>query len=98
MYLDNYHCDWDHVQLVLKSDDGLKCDSMMFMRPRKMWDNIIGRWKSYCPKDVNGAFSGCIGDDVQIEGYNEDNKTARVTFTRSDGYQIAIIKFEMEEK
>lgn len=98
MYLDNYHCDWERVQLVLKSDDNTMCDNMIFWRPREMWDNVLGQWTMYCPKDANSAFNGCLGDDIQIEGYNEDNKIARVTFTRADGYQIAIIKFEMEDK
>lgn len=97
MYLDNYDCSWEHVQIVLKNDDDTKCDSLMFMRPREMWNNVLGQWEAYCPAEANKAFQLSIGDDVNIEGHNEDEHIARITFTRGDGYQIAIIKFLMEE-
>lgn len=93
MYLDNYHCDWDHIQIVLKNADNTRCDSLVFERPREMWNNILGQWEMYCPADVNKAFQLSLGDDVNFEGYNEDERIVRVTFTRADGYQIAIVRF-----
>lgn len=96
MYLDNYHCDWERVQIVLKSDDDTKCDSICIMYPRQMWNNILGQWEQYCPKDVASAFQCAIGDDVNIEGYNESESVRCVTYTRADGYQLAKIKFLME--
>lgn len=97
MYLDNYHADWDHVQIVLKNADGSQCDSICFLHPQQMWNNILGQWEMYCPADANKAFQLSLGDDVNIEGYNEDENITRVTYTRADGYQIAIIRFLMEE-
>lgn len=57
---------------------------------------MTGEWEQYNFRKANSAFAAAVGDDVNFEGYNEDEHIARLTFTRSDGYQIAIIKFLME--
>lgn len=96
MYLDNYCCEWDHVQIVLKNAEDTRCDSIRFHRPDQMWNSILGQWEMYCPAEVNKAFQLSIGDEVHYEVYREDEHVSRVTFTRADGYQIAIIKFIVE--
>lgn len=98
MYLDNYHCDWDHVQVVLKSADERKCNSIAICRPVQMWDNVLGEYTQYCPKDVTSAFSAALGDTLSISVFFESETISRVTYTRADGYQVAIIKFIREDK
>lgn len=95
MYLDNYHCDWERVQIVLKNDDDTACDSVHFNHPRQMWDRVLGQYVQYCPADANRDFQLSLGDEVQVTKFIEGD-VLRVTFTRPDGYQIAIIKFLME--
>lgn len=96
MYLDNYSCTHESVQIVLKNDEDTKCDSICFKNPQQMWNNVTGEWEQYDFRKANAAFAAAVGDDVNFEGYNEDEHIARLIFTRSDGYQIAIIKFLME--
>lgn len=63
-----------------------------------MWDNVLGQYTQYCPKDANSAFSAALGDEVTLSVYFESETISRVTYTRADGYQVAIIKFIREDK
>lgn len=80
----------------MKTPDGKAVNGFHMKHPNEMWDSVIGQYVQYCPTDAAKAFQCGIGDDINIEGYNENDHIARVTFTRPDGYQVAIIKFLME--
>lgn len=97
MYLDNFHCDWGRVQVVLKSADELKCHSIAVYRPDQMWDSAKGEYVKYDPKVVTTAFRAVLGDELTVSVYFETENVSRLTYTRADGYQVAIIKFIKED-
>lgn len=96
MYLDKFECTWSAVTVILK--DGNITKEYIMERPCQMWDFDFDGFVPYYPLDAHKAFQNSIGDDIEVICRpNYEPGIARVTFTRSDCFPLAVIKFKMEE-
>lgn len=94
MYLDDFACTEEYVTITLKQHNHTR--EMCMERPCEMWDAVWGQFVPYCSTDADKLFRGSIGDEIEVTCHLKDG-IAHVTFARLDGYQIAVIKFKMEE-